>query len=153
MNVGYLLVAFVGLITGVGVFAAAPDPEDIEYISPKLQKKLERDFARAKWDATDVDLIKAQKSWTCNMYGVSTRMQVKRGVKLYAWKLSKNKMAWENEGAQPVIEYHVEKGVLAGKSQRFEDEVKANARGQLLSRLTVTQPERKVVAYSVCKEL
>lgn len=80
------------------------------------------------------------------MYGVRTRLQVKRGVKLYNWK----KSDWQNDGAQIVRDYQAGNNGLIGSTGKLEDEVKINAKGKLISRLTLTEPKREVVAYAVC---
>ncbi|NJM09394.1 MAG: hypothetical protein HC883_00390 [Bdellovibrionaceae bacterium] len=66
---------------------------------------------------------------------------------MYKWK---DASATHNDGAQVVCEYRNSDGKFIGQTERFEDQVKLNSRGQLISRLSITQPERQVVAYSVC---
>lgn len=118
---------------------------EMEYVSPGKKLELETQFEKAEFSSKSADTIK-QKLWTCDMYGVRTRLQVKRGVKLYNWK----KSDWHNEGAQIVRDYQAGTGGLIGSTGKLEDQVKINADGKLISRLTLTEPKREVVAYAVC---
>lgn len=118
---------------------------EMEYISPQKKKDLEVEFEKAEFSSKNADILK-QKQWTCDMYGVRTRLQVKRGVKLYNWKDS----GWHNDGAQIVRDYKAEERGLIGSTGPLEDQVKMNSKGQLISRLSLTRPERQVVAYAVC---
>ena len=122
---------------------------DLEYISPERRAELEKDFNSEPFKSPESSKIK-HKKWTCDMYGVRTRLQVKRDVKLYNFKTDSS---WRNDGAQVVTEYKLEETSLVGRSERFEDQVKINSKGELISRLSVSSPERQVVAYSVCKSL
>jgi hypothetical protein len=122
---------------------------ELEYISPERRAELEKDFNSDTFKPVAGEQIK-HKKWTCDMYGMRTNLQVKRDVKLYNFK---NDAAWENSGAQVVVDYKVEDRSLIGRTDRFEDQVKLNGKGELISRLSLTAPERQVVAYSVCKSL
>ncbi len=126
-------------------FAITSHALEMEYISPTKKAELEQDFARAEFSPEASDKIK-QKVWTCDMYGVRTRLQVKRGVKLYNWKQA----GWRNDGSQIVRNYSAEDGELRGRHGPLQDEVKINAKGQLISRLSLTHPAPQVVAYAVC---
>ena len=117
---------------------------EMEYISPDKKSELAREFENADFSSNQAASIK-QKKWTCDMYGVRTRLQVKRGVKLYQWASD-----WHNEGAQIVRDYKNENGNLIGQHGPLEDQVRVNSKGQLISRLSLTRPEREVVAYAVC---
>jgi hypothetical protein len=122
---------------------------EMEYISPEQKQKLVEDFEHAKLEKADAVLA---KQWTCDMFGVKSRMQVQRSVKLYA--LSKDALgSIHNTGAQVVANYQLHNGVLSGKNGKFEDNLRMTADGQLISRLTVSHPEPVVIAYSVCKAL
>ena len=118
---------------------------EMEYISPETKTELEREFAKAEFSSKAAAAIK-QKVWTCDMYGVRTRLQVKRGVQLYNWKQD----GWHNDGAQIVRDYTAEPSGLTGAKGPLQDEVKLNSKGQLISRLSLTRPEHQVVAYAVC---
>ena len=118
---------------------------ELEYVSPLKQKELESEFARA--DFSNGALVK-NKEWTCDMYGVRSRLQVKRGIKLYQWS---DRESWHNDGSQVVSEYRLQGRMLTGISKKgIEDQVKLTANGRLISRLSVTQPNPVVIAYSIC---
>ena len=120
---------------------------ELEYIGPDKKQDLEVQFAQADFSSKDAAKLK-QKKWTCDMYGVRSGLQVKRGIKLYHWNNE-----WHNDGAQVVREYQSKDGKLTGQNDRFEDQVRLNSQGQLISRLTLIKPDRQVVAYSVCDAL
>ncbi len=87
------------------------------------------------------------------MYGVRSRMQVQHGLELYRLSPLGNTPNWHNEGAQLVSSYQAHSGALVGLHERFEDQVKLTATGQLISRLSIISPQRVVVAYSLCSSL
>jgi hypothetical protein len=119
----------------------------MEYISPEKKQELEMQFDKADFSSKSVSTLK-QKVWTCDMYGVRTRLQVKRGVKLYNWKAESD---WHNDGAQVVRDYKNVGGKLIGSTGPLEDQVKLTSQGRLISRLSIAKgPEREVVAYAVC---
>jgi hypothetical protein len=122
---------------------------DFEYISPERRQELEMDFNSSAVKPLISNEIK-HKKWTCDMYGVRTRLQVQRDVKLYNWK---DDNSWKNDGAQVIVSYTPEKDVLVGRTERFEDQVKLKADGRLISQLSLVKPNREVIAYSVCKSL
>ncbi len=122
---------------------------DFEYISPERRQELETEFN----SSAVKPLVKSElkhKKWTCDMYGVRTRLQVQRNVKLYSWQ---NDKTWENSGAQVVVSYTEDEKSLLGRTERFEDRVKMKSNGELISQLSLVKPEREVIAYSVCKSL
>lgn len=118
---------------------------EMEYISPEKQQKLEALFKKSSLKTEKSDSLR-KKAWTCDMYGMRTRLQVQKGMKLYSW----NSASWKNEGSSPVEEYKAENDELVGKASRFEDRVRMTDDGQLISQLSVTQPKQQVVAYSLC---
>lgn len=118
---------------------------EMEYISPEKSKELEQLFARSSFEEKKSEALK-QKEWTCDMYGVRSRMQVQHGVKLYNFP----KDSWQNSGAQLVEDYKPGSQELLGQADRFEDRIRVTSSGQLISQLTVTSPSRHVVAYSLC---
>ncbi len=122
---------------------------DFEYISPERRQELEKDFNSSAVKPLVTNEIK-NKKWNCDMYGVRSRLQVQRDVKLYNWQGTED---WKNDGAQVVAEYTKEKDTLVGRTERFEDQVKMKANGQLISQLSLVKPSRQVVAYSICKSL
>jgi hypothetical protein len=139
---GYLT----SFVFSVGLtLALAGHAIELEYISPAKHTELEQAFARADF-SNDAAGIK-HKTWTCDMYGVRTRLQVRRGVKLYRWS---NASDWQNAGAQVVTNYQVAKDSLNGRTDRYEDQVKVTADGRIISRLSALKPTTTVLAYSVC---
>lgn len=119
---------------------------EMEYISPEKRQELEKEFDQALMKSATALSVK-QKIWTCDMYGVRTRMQVKRNVKLYRFT---NADDWKNSGSQVVSDYRKKDDSLKAENERFEDQLRLTGKGQLISRLSVLKPERAVVAYSVC---
>ncbi len=118
---------------------------ELEYVSPEIKAELAKKFEQAEF--SNQAEIK-HKQWTCDMYGVRTGLQVKRGVKLYKFE---NQSDWHNKGAQLVSDYSVQGSALTGVKQRFEDNVKLTSKGELISRLSlIEKPENQVLAYSVC---
>ena len=130
-------------------FSLAGHSLDLEYVSPEVRQDLEAQFASESTIPLTEAAIKT-KEWSCDMYGMRSHLQVKRNVKLYQWKSGSD---WENHGAQLIQKYGIEKNVLVGQHDRFEDQVKLDAKGQLLSKLSLTTPQRQVIAYSVCKSI
>lgn len=125
---------------------------EVEYISPEKQKQLESMFKDAHFSMSkDAQILKAH-GWSCDMYGMRTRLQVQRGLKLYEWNASDGN-EWQNSGAQLVSSYKPEATALVGRRDRFEDQVRITKDGQLVSRLSLNTPEHTVLAYSVCKTL
>ena len=121
---------------------------DLEYISPEVTTRLADQFSAATLDGKD----RIQKAWTCDMYGMRTRLQIQRGIKLYELKPSTNGH-WKNAGAGPVTEYRPAQGALTGKTDQVEDQIRITKDGHLISRLSLVSPPHTVIAYSVCSSL
>jgi hypothetical protein len=128
-----------------------PAAAEVEYISPERQTQLEDEFNKATFDVSQDAKRLAGHSWSCDMYGARSHMQVQHGLKLYAWKEKAGQ--WSNSGAQLVSEYVSQNSSLTGRKDRFEDQVKITKDGQLISRLTLADGSKSVLAYSVCKTL
>lgn len=132
-------------LLGTGAGAA-----NFEYVSPDQKAQLEKDFQEASLsDLQKTELI--TKKWTCDMYGVRTRLQIQRGLKLY--QLADDKSGIKNNGVQLITHYNRESGQLTGRDDRFEDRIKMTARGQLISRLSLSSGTRDVLAYSLCEAM
>lgn len=145
-----LLSALLSLVFLGGVFAQGLE---MEFISLEQKAQLERQFNDAKLAADDAAKLNGRK-WTCDMYGVRSRMQVQRGVKLYS--LKRNELGgFTNDGAQVISNYSAEPGSLSGKNSRFEDQVRMDSEGRLISRLSLRGAtlDTPVIAYSICKAL
>jgi hypothetical protein len=144
-------------ILAPSVFAEPPakstaEPATVEYIAPTKQSQLEDLFNHAEFSSPKHARSLKHGPWVCDMYGVRSRMQVRRDLRLYVWS-GEAGAAWHNDGAQLVSEYRAVDGSLTGTHDRFEDQVKLTADGRLISRLSVLAPQRAVVAYSVCRNL
>ena len=126
-------------------FASFAGATELEYITPARQKELSRAFDGAT-------SVRPTGSWTCDMYGVRTNLQIQRGVRLYEFGLAPSETV-KNSGAQPVGEYSKTSTGWIGKTTRLEDEVRVTKDGKLLARLTLTEGSRSVLAYSVCQAL
>lgn len=124
---------------------------DFEYITPEQRDKLESQFNQAAFDpAADSEKLLDRK-WTCDMFGARSHMQVQHGLKLYT--LESKDGEWRNKGAQLVNRYKAESKALIGFRDRFEDQVKITKDGLLVSRLSLNDPAKTIIAYSVCKTL
>lgn len=122
---------------------------ELEYISQTKASELGTQFTDANTPAES--LLNSKKNWNCDMYGVRTRLQVQRGVKLYAWTSEDG--AWKNSGASPVSDYRMSKGTFSGRNAKIEDQIRITSEGHLISRLTTADDTHKVLAYSVCTAL
>lgn len=127
------------------LFASVAGAADLEYITPAKQNELKVAFETAK-------PARPHGSWSCDMYGVRTRLQIQRGLKLYEFDLAATEAA-RNSGAQPVSEYSKAATGWIGKTTRLEDELRMSADGKMLARLTLNEGTRSVLAYSVCQAL
>jgi hypothetical protein len=119
-----------------------------EYISPEQNSKLEDMFNKARLPSAQDTATVKDHQWTCDMYGVRTKMRIQRGVNLYSWKKD---AGWHNLGSQVVSEYQEGGGGLVGKSKNLADEIRLTQSGQLVSRLSLLATPKAVIAYSVCK--
>lgn len=124
---------------------------DVEYISPDQQAKIEAKFNEASFDSGKDGETLTKREWICDMYGARSHMQTQHGLKLYT--LSNKSGEWHNSGAQLVSEYKAGASALIGRKDRFEDQVKITKEGLLVSRLSLNNAAKTVVAYSVCKTL
>jgi hypothetical protein len=122
---------------------------DLEYITPEQSSALADQFSTAQLTDADQSTISHKPTWTCDMYGMRTKLQVQRGLKLYDF--SKDHGSLKNTGAQPVENYSYDKDALVGKTSRLQDRIRMTASGQLISQLSVvnTTPNT-IIAYSVC---
>ena len=121
---------------------------DVEYISPDRQHELESMFNNAQFSATKDTPTLISHAWKCDMYGVRSRLQVHRDLKLYKW--TSQAEGWHNDGAQVVSEYKSGEHALVGSKANFEDQVRVTTDGHIVSRLSLTAPLKETLAYSVC---
>lgn len=117
-------------------------PAEIRYISETERGQLKSDFDTAK------PLTQLSGKWTCDMYGVSSHLQVVKSVHLYAFESNKN--TFQNRGAQAQIVpvYKSRNGEMTGVGQKIEDRLRQSKDGQLFSKLS---HEGQVIAYSRCR--
>lgn len=139
---GYLpsLILFLLLTAALADHASG----SLEYVTPEQRAELAKKFEEAEF-SNHAEF--RHRQWTCDMYGMRTHLQVKRGVKLYRWNDDKT---WTNSGAQIVSDYKLKDQSLIGIKNGLEDRIKMTGSGQLIARLSITQPESRVLAYSVC---
>lgn len=121
---------------------------DVEYISAERQQELETMFNNAQFSAKKDTQTLTSHAWKCDMYGVRSRLQVHRDLKLYKWTSQVD--GWHNEGAQVVSEYKTGEHEFVGSKANFEDQVRVTSNGQIVSRLSLTAPLKQTLAYSVC---
>lgn len=139
------------LLTLVLLLSLAVHAESsFEYVSPDQKAQLEKDFREGSLSPTQQSEL-LQKTWSCDMYGMRTRLQIQRGLKLY--QLVDDKSGVKNNGVQLIAHYNKESGQLIGRDGRFEDQIKMTARGQLISRLSLSAGSHDVLAYSLCKAM
>lgn len=114
---------------------------EIRYIPENERTQLSQDFEQAK------PMTEVSGQWTCDMYGMSSHLQVSKNVRLYSFESKKEE--FENRGAQSQIVpvYKVSRGELIGSSGNLNDQLRKTKNGQLLSKLT---HEGHVIAYSRC---
>jgi len=115
---------------------------DIQYISESERTQLGQDFEQAK------PLTEVSGQWTCDMYGMSSHLQVSKSVRLYSFKSDKTEFRNTGAQAQIVPVYTVRKGEMNGSSGNLNDQLRQSKNGQLLSKLT---HEGHVIAYSRCR--
>lgn len=131
-----------------GIIAQAVE---FEHLSLEQKAQLEVQFERAKSLAELKKEVEGRK-WSCDMFGVRSRMQVKRNVKLYSLK-KRDTGSYSNSGAQVVSQYRESGNTLHGENERFEDQVRVTEDGRLISRLSLRGPSQPnmVIAYSLCR--
>lgn len=123
---------------------------DLEYISPKKKIELEHEFSIANAPVA-TQMTPLAHAWKCDMYGVRTRLQVKRGMNLYKW--TQRDGYWQNLGAQLPRQYQAEGADLVGKQDKFIDRVRMTSKGTLIAQLSVSDPTPQILAYSTCTSI
>jgi hypothetical protein len=117
-----------------------------EYVTPNFAQSLAREFAHGKVP------VRLQGAWTCDMYGMRTRIRVKRATPLYNWSARAD--GWTNSGAQPVAAYKRQGNSIEGTSKKLPhnvvDEVRTMEKGRLISRLSLAESPQTILAYSIC---
>lgn len=122
----------------------------IEYVSPQRIVDLRTQFESAEPLSSDRLSDLQGKVWICDLYGVRTRMQVERGLKLYQFKSGKEH--WWNDGSQVVREYKHKSGHLVGKTSNLRDQLRYSD-GKIWSQLSLERNNTStVLAYAECLE-
>lgn len=143
-----LIASILLLVAGLSAHA------ELEYVSPEQRGDLEKLFNSSEFPAQKEALKLAGKTWSCDMFGVRSGLQVQRAVKLYSLSAPlEGQLDWHNKGAQLITDYKSENKMLIGAQGRLEDRVKLTQDGRLISQLSIVTPEKAVIAYSVCKIL
>ena len=142
------------VLFSLGVAMAAVPSAAIEFIPKQQVEVLAKEFLVAR--VPTVDQIKALsgKELQCDMYGVRTRLQVERNVKLYYFT-GQNEQ-WKNQGAQVVPEYKLDTKGLVGQTGSVIDELRIDQNNQLMAQLSLNSARNSdgksvVLAYSKCK--
>jgi hypothetical protein len=127
----------------------------IEYMEASRFEILQKRFNEARELKTG-DLKSLDHSrWTCDMYGMSSRLQKESGVKLYSFERDSEQALFQNKGAQVVKAYRHEGG-FNGHKGSLEDQLRLSGQGQLISRLELHSLDGKasrLLAISVCDKL
>ncbi len=117
----------------------------LEFVPSTQAKDLEGRFSQAR-ALTEVEIKKfADRDWRCDMYGMRTRLQVEREVRLYRFAAAGKQ--WANLGAQMIQNYEVEKSGFIGRKGILSDQVRIVGDNQLVAQLTMNT---EVLAYSIC---
>ena len=129
--------------------AALPASAEVDYISPARTTELENQFASAK--PADVTALTHFTKWTCDMYGMRSKLQVQRGLDLYAFSASKtDASALNNSGDAPVTRFARHGDAFEGTTDKgVLDQLRVTADGHLVGKLSL--PAHKLtIAYAVC---
>lgn len=134
----------------------------VEYVEANQLEKLKSKFVAAKSLSSQSLQELDQSKWTCNMYGVSSRMQVERDLKLYHFELERVDKALQlkNRGAQLVKNYQREGSEVSGEKGSIKDRVRLTGEGELISQLEVHSKKstdqaenQRILAISRCTRL
>jgi hypothetical protein len=135
---------------GASLSHAVPDAE-IEHVSDTKVKELEQLFSIGT--PAEKNRMKSlhESLWSCDLFGVRSRMQVIRGAKLYSFVLSGDTV--QNSGSQEVKLYQIQKGELQGDSRHITDHIRFLSRNHLIARMTTKAGSPETVAFATCKSL
>lgn len=137
------------MLVSFGV-TAAPSTE-IEHVSDAKVAELEQLFSIGA--PAEKDRIKRlhQSLWSCDLFGVKSRMQVIREAKLYSFLVEGSSL--QNLGSQEVKSYSLDGGELKGSSARISDHVRFLSRNHLISKITTKNDAPEALAYAICKSI
>jgi len=126
--------------------ANSSKPSDFEFIDSGRAQALESAFLKAELTPQKASLLR--QKWVCDMYGMRSRLQIKRHVALYEFENEAE--LWKNSGEQVITTYKIEGNALVGKSEKIRDQIRVTPEGQLISRVTLASEPDKLIAYSRC---
>lgn len=122
-----------------------------EYIGADTRSQLERDFREAHAPTAQA----LRKKWSCDMYGMRTHLQVKRGMVLYEFSNASSDASSEltNLGRHNVRAYRLTQDGALGETEKLTDTIKITSQGKLIARLYAKMEGREplLVAYSTCE--
>lgn len=127
----------------------------LEYVSKDRVSELTADFSTGQ-APKDSDLAKWKgRSFKCEMYGMRSRLQVDRDVRLYQFEVTESaQKVVQNRGAQVIQSYVKEATGLVGHQGSIRDEVRKCANGKIVSKLSRSSDDsssENILAYSVCR--
>lgn len=124
---------------------------DLTYVTPAQVDELQTTFAAASLTPDDLQTLIGTKGWRCDLYGVRTRLQVRRDIDVYRFTRTIPDAEIKNSGAQPITSYAIDAKSLRGTGEHgLIDEVRVTPKKELIAKLSI--PERGVtVAYTLCR--
>ncbi|MCB0407775.1 MAG: hypothetical protein KDD34_06175 [Bdellovibrionales bacterium] len=144
----YFLI-FIGLC--LFSFNGYSEPQ-IEHISNSQVKELDQLFKISAPISSSNALQKLDGTlWSCELFGVRTRMQKLKDVRLYQFVMDNKSLA--NVGSQKIKNYHISNGSLTGSQDTLQDQIKMTSGSNLISKLSTTGKHSKAVAYATCAQL
>lgn len=145
---------FSSLLLTTALLGSLASAVDLEYITPAQSQELADRFSGARLTDSDrQELATTKRNWSCDMFGMRTRLQVQRGLKLYEFQPASSAGQLKNGGAQPIESYTLENGALVGRSARVQDRVRVTGHGELISQLSLSSAPNSIIAYSLCHPL
>lgn len=128
----------------------------LEHIETSQVHQLKTVFEAAESVDSEKLLSLKDSKWTCDMFGMTTRLQVEKNVKLYHFTQDSDESgALKNRGAQLVKVYKSSKE-LKGANGSIHDQIRIAKDGKLVSRLELLGPKSqtpRLLAISVCKRV
>ena len=124
----------------LGFSSVAFASSEISHISNKQISNLESEFALATSPSSET--LK-NKTWTCELFGLQTKMQRAHGKKLY--RFLKNDL--KNSGSMPIEQYQRLDTGIVGVRGPLQDEIRLQKKGSLISKLSAQQ---RPLSFAVC---
>ncbi len=137
----------IALIT-LAVFAHSAFAEEA-IVSPTQATDLKKAFSLARpLESKDLTAM-AEKDLSCDMFGMRTRLQVEKDIKLYNFKFAQKN--WQNRGAQVVQSYQLTKTGFVGTDGHLVDEIRKTADDKFMAQLSRDADKSSVIAISKCQ--